>query len=329
MLRTVVAILKSTLRDADILGRYGGDEFLAILPGTDRREAANVAKRIASTTRVQRFAVQRKGGLQPVNLGADLCIPIHLSIGSAVFPTDSSHHIELIGLADAAMYAAKRAGDGAATAESTTSGFLASQDSVFTVLNGLLNTIDGKDHYTRQHSEQVSQLALGLAELIDLPYAIRKQLRMAGLLHDIGKIGIPDRALRKPGRLDAHERSMLEQHTVLGELIVRSVPQLADIVEVVRDHHERIDGTGYPRGLRGEEIPYLARLIAVVDSYSAMTLDRPYRRALSQEEAAYELQKVAGTQLDAELVRQFRRSIEAFGPEDPVAQKYLTGLRML
>ena len=216
------------------------------------------------------------------------------------------------------MYSSKQAGGNAATsAHATDSGFLADQNSTFSVLEGLANAVDAKDHYTRIHSEQVAHHALRLAESLGLTAEQKRMLRVASLLHDVGKIGIPDRILRKPGALNQEGRGVISQHPLLGEMIIREVPHLSDMIDAVRHHHERYDGKGYPRGLQGEKIPFLSRLIAVADAYSAMTLDRPYRSALSREEAIAELRRCAGTQLDPDLVSAF---IEGLGA-DPVDRR--------
>ena len=299
----VAQVLQGSLRTTDIVGRYGGDEFLAILPETDQAAAKLAAGRLLSAVRGIRFVVPREDIRANTNGGA---IPVRLSVGISTYPYDSATRLELISLADTAMYSSKQAGGNAATsAHATDSGFLADQNSTFSVLEGLANAVDAKDHYTRIHLEQVAHHALRLAESLGLTAEQKRILRVASLLHDVGKIGIPDRILRKPGALNQEEREIISQHPLLGEMIIREVPHLSDMIDAVRHHHERYDGKGYPRGLQGEKIPFLSRLIAVADAYSAMTLDRPYRSALSREEVIAELRRCAGTQLDPDLVSAF------------------------
>ena len=135
-----------------------------------------------------------------------------------------------------------------------------------------------------------------------------RALRIGGLLHDVGKIGVPDEILRKPGRLTDEEYEIFQQHPLLGAFIVGSIPGMEGIVEVVRSHHERWDGKGYPDGLQGEDIPLLGRIAAVADAVSAMTTNRPYRRGMEWEVAIAEVRANAGTQFDPEVAAAFLRA---------------------
>ena len=173
------------------------------------------------------------------------------------------------------------------------------------MLDGLVAAVDNKDHYTRQHSEDVTAYAVALAGELGLSAESQRTVRIAGLLHDVSKIGVPDRILRKPARLSDDETEIVKQHASLGEVIIKSVPNIGEVVDAVSAHHERFDGRGYPRGQAGAEIPLLGRILAVADAYSAMTTDRPYRRALSAQDARAELGRAAGSHLDPEVVRAF------------------------
>jgi HD-GYP domain-containing protein (c-di-GMP phosphodiesterase class II) len=146
---------------------------------------------------------------------------------------------------------------------------------------------------------------MAVAGQLGLSAGARRCLRIAGLLHDVGKIGIPDRILRKPGSLNEDEFEIVKQHVSLGELIIEEIPNLVDVLAAVSSHHERYDGTGYPRGLKGEDIPLLGRVLAVADAYSAITTDRPYRKARTAAEARDELKRASGTQLDPQIVAAF------------------------
>lgn len=165
----------------------------------------------------------------------------------------------------------------------------------------LAAAVDAKDRYTQGHSQRVAHYAVELAQCLGYTEAKLERLFITGTLHDIGKIGVPDSVLHKPGPLTPEERSQMEQHPVLGELILKEVPQLADTLPGVRHHHERWDGKGYPDGLAGEAIPFEARILALADTFDAMTSDRPYRRGMSYERALEEIERCAGTQFDPEL----------------------------
>ena len=181
----------------------------------------------------------------------------------------------------------------------------------FDVFQGLILAVDTKDRYTKRHSEDVSRYAVFLGRQLGLDEGTLQILRVSGLLHDVGKIGIPDQILRKPGTLTNEEYRIVKQHVALGDAIVRDLPGVDLIRAGVRHHHERWDGGGYLHGLAGDEIPVIARILAVGDAFSAMTTTRPYRKALDVKEALRRLEDAAGTQLDERLVMAFVCGIEA------------------
>jgi HD-GYP domain-containing protein (c-di-GMP phosphodiesterase class II) len=175
----------------------------------------------------------------------------------------------------------------------------------FDVFQGLIVAIDTKDRYTKRHCEDVARYALFLARRLGLGPDLAQTIRVAGLLHDVGKIGIPDAILRKPGRLTDDEFQVVKQHVALGDMIVRDLPDIELIRAGVRHHHERWDGRGYLHALAGEDIPLVARILAVGDAFSAMTTTRPYRKSVSVEEALRRIEDAAGTQLDETMVESF------------------------
>lgn len=179
------------------------------------------------------------------------------------------------------------------------------------VIRSISSAIDARDPYTRGHSDRVGHYAQLLARRLRVPEAECNRIYLCGLLHDVGKIGVPDSVLLKPGRLTDEEFDCIKQHPQIGHRIVRNLPQLADLLPGVLHHHEEVDGTGYPRGLAGEEIPYQARILAVADAYDAMTSDRPYRDGMSHKNAIGILQQQAGTQWDASIVHAFSQFSEA------------------
>lgn len=181
------------------------------------------------------------------------------------------------------------------------------QKAYIDTLSALTSAIDAKDSYTRGHSERVTELSLRLATEIGLEQMEVEKIKLGGLLHDIGKIGIPEGILNKPGRLNDEEFEIIKSHPDLGLHILGKVEFLESIVPIIRYHHERFDGKGYPTGLKGEEIPLLARVVSVVDTYDAMTTDRPYRKAMTVEEALKEIDRCSGSQFDPEIAAHFIR----------------------
>ena len=301
VLRQVARLLERELRANDILGRYGGDEFMVIMPGTDRNDAVSCANRIIEALSKER--VQPRDGHE---------LPLTASIGLALCPDDSRHKEELIAYADASLLEAKQlTGGNLVVAQHGPDDLLVRRRTPFGVLDALVRAVDRKDRYTRHHSQQNAEFAVELGKAIGLSEDAVDALRVSGLLHDVGKIGVPDDILRKPGPLTDEEQGMMQEHVVLSNLIVHGVPNLQDVSDAVYSHHERWDGKGYPRGLKGEEIPLAGRIMALVDAYSAMILDRPYRKALSKEQAVAELRGNAGSQFDPALVEPFIGLLES------------------
>lgn len=295
VLKTTASLLTELCRATDVIGRYGGDEFIIICPATDGGGARDLAKRIQD--HMAAASVQGTGGER---------LPLSGSIGFAVYPEGAASQHELLVRADMNMYDAKAQGgpsivggeDGENEAKHDYSGG-------FSALDALVTAVDKRDHYTRRHSEDVTEYSLMIAQQLGLSQDTMRTLRLAGLLHDLGKIAIPDAILRKPSALTDEEFDLMKQHPVYGWLIVSAIPSLSETLPAIRHHHERYDGRGYPDSLAGEEIPLLGRLMAVADSYSAMTTDRPYRKGMPPSQAVDQLRKGAGTQFDPVMVEAF------------------------
>jgi response regulator RpfG family c-di-GMP phosphodiesterase len=182
----------------------------------------------------------------------------------------------------------------------------------------LANAIEAKDEYTRGHVERVCSFCLAIARELKMPGEDIRDLEICSFLHDVGKIGVPDAVLQKPGKLDNDEREKMERHAEMGEHLVQPIDVPLRIKQSIRQHQERWDGKGYPDGLAGEQIHIFARIISVADTWDAMTSDRPYRKALPRQVAVDELQKNAGTQLDPTVVEAFLRAIERGEESVPV-----------
>ncbi|MGD8846419.1 MAG: HD-GYP domain-containing protein, partial [Desulfobacteraceae bacterium] len=177
------------------------------------------------------------------------------------------------------------------------------------IVCSLVNAIEAKDAYTQGHSKRVHQYAMQMAKRLNLPGREVEALRWASVLHDIGKIGIPERILCKPGKLTEKEFNLIKEHPVKGRTILSPIRQLAPSMEAIAHHHERYDGKGYPDGLKGEEIPLAARIIAVADTFDAITSRRSYHPSKTETEALRVLDQVAGVQLDPHLVNVFKSAL--------------------
>ncbi len=178
----------------------------------------------------------------------------------------------------------------------------------------LVSAIDAKDRYTRNHSKNVARVAVMLSHGLKLSAREIQTIEYGALLHDIGKIGIPETILNKKGRLENEEFERIKTHPVIGIRILQPVDFLQSIHAIVHCHHERIDGKGYPNGLKGEDIPFEARIVSIADAWDAMTSDRSYRKGMTMEQAMFELQEYAGTQFDAHMVRAFITMVKQSPP---------------
>ncbi len=305
-LQQLAILLKNILPEVAIRARYGGEEFATLLPLHTLEQAAALGERIR--------ALVEKNGLS----GGQSSLTV--SVGCVQFETVSTNAEGLILAGELAVSRAKQLGrnriccfDNVQNANGADPFQLyqALQSGSLITIQALAAAVDAKDPYTQGHSQRVAEYATELARYLGLPQTELDLVFITGTLHDVGKIGIPDAILKKPGRLEDEEREIMETHPVLGEVIVRKVPQLVATLPGVRHHHERWDGKGYPDRLAGESIPSMARILAVADTYDAMTSDRPYRKGLAVEIALGEILKGAGTQFDPELSPAFVAMMEA------------------
>jgi len=294
VLRLVGVAIEQAIDPKAVCGRYGGDEFMLLLPGTDHRTAAKVAQKVRK--------VLSDAGYRPS--GQQQNVPLAMSYGVAVYPSDGLSRHELIVQADANLFRSKTGGGDVVSAPSPYI-VRARQIPGYEMIDSLIATVDNKDRYTRRHSEDVAEYAYILGEAMEVEPDMLDTLAVAGLLHDVGKIGIPDSILRKPGKLTADEMIAIQSHPTFGALIVGAIPSLQHILPAVRHHHERWDGRGYPDALAGEDIPLIARIMAVADAVSAMTTDRPYRNGMEWPQVLTNIERGLGTQFDPEIGRVF------------------------
>ena len=314
-LRKFGELVEAVKRSIDGAARIGGEEFALVLPGTDPGGAQVLAERLRRRVR---------------EVMVDDGLPLSVSLGVAAYPRHARTGDDLLRRADQAMYLAKRLGrDRSVVYSAEVSESLdgdaplspATIEHVPAVLI-LAETLDLRDTGTALHSQTVGRYAEMIAAAIGLPEDRVKRVRLAGLLHDIGKIGIPDPILRKPGALEPWEWEEIRKHPELGARILAGA-NLDDISGWVLAHHERPDGGGYPAGLAGEQIPIEARILSVADAFEAMTAQRVYSPPMPVSEAICELERHAGTQFDAEVVATL---IECLGAEAGVRSAAVAAL---
>jgi diguanylate cyclase (GGDEF)-like protein len=303
VLRRFAGVLRRCTRGSDVPTRLDGEEFAVVLRDTDRVAALAVAERLRAAVRDE---------------FTDLPVPVSVSVGLAATGTDLDTASEVLRAAHRALDAAKRLGrDQAVPYQPQTTGLLdglghangaAGNGEQLAAAMLLAETLDLRDIGTSLHSHTVGQLAEQTGRHLGWADDRIERLHAAGVLHDIGKLGIPDAILQKPGALDADEWQEMRRHPEIGARILEHA-NLRDIADWVRAHHERVDGRGYPAGLAGTAIPAEARVLAVADAYEAMTADRPYRRGMGPDAAEAELRRAAGTQFDAEVVEALLEAI--------------------
>ena len=306
VLRQVTRALRDSTTPQDTVGRFGGDEFALLLPlktvGSLRQGISAQGVQQSLEASLADVFFQPPGSPSP--------IPLTISLGVAVFPAEAMTPLEALEMADRRLLHFKTGGGTDRPAEELCRELTHSL-SGFPMLNALVTAVDNKDRYTRRHSEDVLTYSLQIADQFKLDEDTRRTIQIAALLHDVGKIGVPDRVLRKPGKLTDEEYEAIQQHPLMGAVIVGAVPGFEETLDAVRHHHERWDGGGYPFGLHGEETPFLARIVSVADAFSAMTTDRPYRKGMEQGKALRILEEGAGTQWDPDCVQAL---MSAYGP---------------
>jgi len=283
VLRTIAVTVQSRLRAGDVAGRLGGDEFALLLVDADEAQARAIASELACRIR---GAV--RSGLDGVDVTVTFGVAeLHAASGSAEAVLDAS---------DRDMYANKPQRAEASRAQHAPLPVADVDSDRPQALAALFATVRACDAYTASHSRDVVALSRAVAIRLGLDAATRSEVEHVALIHDLGKIAIPDAILRKPGTLNADEQSLMRQHPVIGAQIVGSVNALQHLATAVRAEHERWDGGGYPDGLAGDEIPVASRIVFVCDAYHAMTTDRLYRSAMPTGDALAELERHAGTQ---------------------------------
>ena len=279
MLVVAAQSLRSAFRDGDVVARIGGDEFAALLEDASEELLGQIRERIRQSTEL----ANRQ---QP----DEVALPISLSMGYALSVGSGTPMRELFRQADNSMYREK---------------LNRGQSARNSIVQTVMNMLKARDFITENHSDRLQLLVTKLAERRGLSPERIADLCLLAQFHDIGKVGIPDRILMKPGLLNADEMAEMQKHCEIGHRISLALPELEAISEWILKHHEWWNGAGYPLGIAGAKIPLECRILAIADAYDAMTNDRPYRPAMSHQAAITELIHCAGTQFDPELVRLF------------------------
>ena len=282
LLLNAAKIICSCFDTSQVVARIGGDEFAVILPGKDIKAAEQAYHQIRHNLELYRAPT--------------IPIPLSISIGMSVRTNPEQRMSDVFKTADNNMYREK---------------LHSSQSARSAIVQTLAKALEARDFATDGHADRLQDLIAALASAVGLPESTLPDLRLLGRFHDIGKVGIPDNILFKPGRLTDSEYEIMKRHSEIGYRIAQSSADLAPIADWILKHQEWWNGKGYPLGLTGEQIPLPSRLLAVVDAFDAMTNDRPYRKALTHEQAITELKRCAGTQFDPDLVEIFTHLVQS------------------
>ncbi|HBY04855.1 MAG TPA: hypothetical protein DEH07_10140 [Desulfotomaculum sp.] len=274
-------MIKNAFRAGDVVARVGGDEFAVLLPNCSDETVRSACSRIKNN-----IEIYNEKNVQ---------LPLSISMGFSVGKSNSGDLRNLFREAENNMGREK---------------LHRSRSARSSIVQALMKTLEVRDFITEDHAKRMEDLVTGLAEIVSMPDNQITDLRLLAQFHDIGKVGISDSILFKPGPLTEEEIKSMRQHTEIGHQIALSLPELVPIADWILKHHEWWNGKGYPLGLAGQEIPVECRILSVVDAYDAMTNDRPYRKALRKEDALMELRRYAGIQFDPIVVDCFQRLVE-------------------
>ncbi len=328
VLRQMAAMITGGIRASDVFGRYGGEEFMLIMPETTPDEGIILAEHLRASV-----------AAEPMVIANDQRLQVTISIGIAGGRGARLHVDSLVDQADAAMYAAKSLGRNRTylfrgideeapvrkapiSAESRAAAAAIGQWANDTATQALASVLAPQPHHRGRPSDMIASLATGIALELGLPHEEIERVRIASLLHDLGKLAVPSEILDKPTALTDGEWQAIGEHPRIGQVILEQASGLREAIPIVLHHHERFNGGGYPHGLKGNEIPLGARIVSVADAYHAMVNERPYSQARTHAAALDELQQYAGTQFDPEVVRVFCAIYAKEVPPDGLDEVY-------
>ncbi len=321
VLKLIAGTLVHNVREHDLVGRWGEDSFLIVLPQTDKKGAMNLAYRMLDA-------------LNSLRVGKEKSISITSTISVVSYPEDKCEDLEaFLNKAKSILNTAKEMGGNTVASTNNIANahhlhelekgkeyvsfqsqlqLLAKRlhSAIFETVLALSNAVKAKDYYTEKHSEITAYYAGLLAEELGLPPEEIEVIKIGAILHDIGKIGISDSILKKPGPLNEKEKALIRLHPEIGANIIKTMKFLRDVVPIILYHHERYDGKGNRWGIKGKQIPLGARIVSVIDVYHALISDRPYRKALSQEEAIKIIKQEKGKKFDPEVVDAFLKVLK-------------------
>ncbi|MFW6381744.1 MAG: HD-GYP domain-containing protein, partial [Bacillota bacterium] len=278
LLVQIARLLDNCCRQEDVVARWGGDEFVILLPRTGRQAARRIINRINRAC--------KKAGDDPIQPS--------ISLGFITKEEESSDIWDKLKTAEKWMYKHK---------------LLESESARSSIISSLEETLWEKDYETKEHAQRIKNMALKMGQALGLPENKLDELILLAGLHDIGKIAISDSILLKPDSFTEKEWEAMKKHPEIGYRIAQASSELVPVAEGILHHHEWWDGSGYPYGLSGEDIPLTSRIICIVDAFDVMVHERPYKQPIGVEEALVELKRCAGQQFDPELVRVFEKEV--------------------